>query len=65
MAESENSEANEQVARMLIKAGANPKAGTVNPLMAAIREKNYRVMRVLYESGVSPNDGDSFTPTPV
>lgn len=40
------------MARMLVKAGANTKAGTVNPLMAAIREKNYRVMRVLYESGV-------------
>ena len=49
VAESGNTEANEQVAKMLIKAGVDPKAGQVNPLMAAIREKNYRVMRVLYE----------------
>ena len=52
IAESANREVNEKSARMLLAQGANPRAGEVNPLMAAIREKNYRVMRVLYEHGV-------------
>lgn len=50
---------------MLIQSGADPKAGQVNPLMAAIREKNYRVMRVLYEHGVMPDQDDSTKLSPV
>ena len=59
IAEGANTESNERCARMLLATGINPMAGQVNPLMAAIREKNYRVMRVLYEFGVVPeSDGE-------
>ena len=64
VAEGASTEENEKIARMLLKAGADPKAGQVNPLMAAVREKNYRVMRILYDHGVQPDasDGENLTP---
>ena len=52
VAESLSTEENANIAKLLLLAGADPKAGSVNPLNAAIREKNYRVMRVFYEFGV-------------
>ena len=42
---------------MLLTAGADYRAGQVSPLMTAIREKNYKVMRVLHEFGVRSDDG--------
>ena len=62
VAESASTEENEKIARIILQNGTNPIAGAVNPLMAAIREKNYRVMRVLHEYGVRADDlnpGDS------
>lgn len=65
VAEGANTESNERCARMLLATGIDPQAGQVNPLMAAIREKNYRVMRVLYEFGVEPEFGDGKSMSPV
>ena len=64
VAESANTEQNEQIARMLLQAGASPDACQLNPLIVAIRNKNYRVMRVLYEHGVDPHmlQQNSLTP---
>ena len=55
VAESENSKNNEKAARLLLKAGADPKVGQINPILVAIKAKNYKVMRILYENGVDPN----------
>ena len=65
VAESNNTEENERMARMLLAAGVDPKADQVNPVMASIREKNYRVMRVLYEFGVEPDDTDEYSSSPI
>ena len=54
VAESANTEQNEQIAKMLLEAGASTDACQLNPLIVAIRCKNYRVMRILYEHGVDP-----------
>lgn len=65
VAEAQSTEENETIARMLLKAGADPNAGQVSPLMAAVREKNYRVMRVLHEFGVLADSGSDPGDTPV
>ena len=65
VAEGANTESNERCARMFLATGINPMAGQVNPLMAAIREKNYRVMRVLYEFGVEPESGEGKSLSPI
>ena len=54
VAESVNSEENEQIAKMLLEGGAKADACQLNPLIVAVRSKNYRVMRILYEHGVDP-----------
>jgi hypothetical protein len=54
-AESANTSNNETAIRMLLKAGADPNACSVNPIIAAIKAKNYKAMRAFYENGVAPS----------
>ena len=56
VAEAANTEQNEQVAKLLLEAGADPSSCEFNPLIVAIRSKNYRVMRLMYEYGVEINE---------
>ena len=56
VAEAANTEQNEQVAKLLLEAGADPASCQFNPLIVAIRSKNYRVMRLLYEYGIEISD---------
>ena len=58
VAEAANTEQNEAVARLLLESGADPNFGEFNPLIVAIRSKNYRVMRLLYEQGVLLEEQD-------
>jgi|688.fasta_scaffold1027714_1 ankyrin repeat protein len=55
VAEAANTNDNKKVVQLLLEAGADPKASQINPILVAIKAKNYKVMRVLYEHGVDPN----------
>ena len=57
-AEASNTPNNELVIRILLQAGADPRACGINPIIAAIKAKNYKAMRALYENGVDPGLSD-------
>ena len=47
---------NDEKARILLRAGATSFASDLNPLHLAIKNKNYKIMRLLYKEGdASPN----------
>ena len=48
----QKNEQTEVIVRMLLKAGADTKIGP-NPVQSAIRAKNYKAVRVLYECGIT------------
>lgn len=62
VAESPTNDTNsETCANLLLQVGANCSIGKVNPLLAAIKCKNYKVMRLLYKHGADPNSlGEDF-----
>jgi len=47
----------EESARLLLEGGALPTEGQINPLLLALKSKNYPVMRLLYKYGADPNHG--------
>jgi len=56
VAESPSNDTNsETCASLLLQNGALTTAGKINPLLAAIKAKNYKVMRLLYKNGADPN----------
>jgi ankyrin repeat protein len=58
-----NDGSSEACADLLLQAGARTSVGTVNPLLAAIKTKNYKVMRLLHKHGANPNEqGDFLSP---
>ena len=58
-----NDTASETCADLLLQVGSLATAGQVNPLLAAIKSKNYKVMRLLYKHGADPNaQGDFLSP---
>jgi ankyrin repeat protein len=65
LAEAANTANNEMSVRLLLKAGADPRACSINPITAAIKAKNYKVMRTLYEHGVDPNLSDEYHQSPI
>jgi len=50
---------------MLLQAGADPKACSINPIIVAIKAKNYKAMRALYEQGLDPGLSDERQLSPV
>jgi len=50
---------------MLLKAGADPNACSVNPIIAAIKAKNYKAMRAFYENGVAPSVSEEHQQSPI
>jgi len=65
LAEAANTSNNELSVQFLMKAGADPRTCSINPITAAIKAKNYKIMRALYELGVDPNLSEEYHQNPV
>jgi ankyrin repeat protein len=50
---------------MLLESGADPHPSAHNPLLLAIKNKNYKVMRLLYKYGGSPDSDSKKDMTPM